>query len=66
MTYSFPFKLIQSIININTGVSYNGTPSVLNNSGNTGHTYTLTQGLSISSNITRYFLITFSYRLSNF
>ncbi|TSA22783.1 TonB-dependent receptor [bacterium] len=51
LTYSFPFKLIQSIININTGLSYNGTPSILNNSGNTGHTYTLTQGLSISSNI---------------
>ena len=51
LTYGFPFKLIESNINVNGGVTYNGTPSVLNRMRNTGNTYTLTTGVSLSSNI---------------
>ncbi|MBF8295612.1 MAG: TonB-dependent receptor [Bacteroidetes bacterium] len=51
LTYGFPIKLILSNFNINAGLSYNSTPSVLNSSRNTGNSYALSTGLSIVSNI---------------
>ena len=51
VTYGFPFKPIQSNLNLNLGLIYNGTPSVLNGIQNTGNSYTLTTGVSVVSNI---------------
>ena len=51
MTYGIPIKLIQTNFNVNAGLTYNGTPSVLNYSRNTGNSYTLSTGVSFVSNI---------------
>jgi len=51
LTYGFPIKIIQSNVNVNAGMSYNGTPSVLNYSQNSGNSYSLSTGLSLTSNI---------------
>lgn len=51
LTYGIPIKLIQTNFNVNAGLTYNGTPSVLNNSRNTGNSYTLSTGVSFVSNI---------------
>ena len=51
LTYGIPIKLIQTNFNVNAGLTYNGTPSVLNSSRNTGNSYTLSSGISLVSNI---------------
>lgn len=51
VTYGFPFKPIQCNLNLNLGLTYNGTPSVLNGTQNTGSSYTLSSGVSVVSNI---------------
>ena len=37
LTYGIPIKLIQTNFNVNAGLTYNGTPSVLNYARNTGN-----------------------------
>lgn len=51
VTYGIPIKVIQTNFNVNAGVTYNGTPSVLNGLRNTGDSYTLSTGVSFVSNI---------------
>lgn len=51
LTYGFPIKVIQTNFNVNTGLTYSGTPSVLNNTRNTGNSYALSTGVSFVSNI---------------
>jgi hypothetical protein len=51
LTYGIPIKAIQTNFNVNAGLMYNGTPSVLNGSPNTGNSYTLSTGVSFVSNI---------------
>jgi hypothetical protein len=51
VTYGIPIKLIQTNFNVNAGLTYNGTPSILNYARNTGNSYTLSTGVSFVSNI---------------
>jgi len=60
-TYSIPVKWIESNLNLNSGVSLNSTPSVVNYATNTAVTSTLTEGFGISSNISTDLDFTVSY-----
>ena len=60
-TYSIPIKFIQSNVNLNSGISYNSTPSLINDAMNTAETTTLTEGAGISSNISTDLDFTISY-----
>ena len=51
LTYSFPFSFIGSNVNLNTGATFTGTPTIVNNVTNVGNTYTLSEGVSVISNI---------------
>lgn len=60
-TYSIPVGFIQSNVNVNGGISFNSTPSVLNNATNTASTSTFTAGAGIASNISTDLDFTISY-----
>lgn len=64
LTYGFPIKAIQTNFNVNAGLTYNGTPSILNNTKNTGNTYALSTGVSFVSNISTEFDFAVSYNAS--
>jgi hypothetical protein len=60
-TYSIPVSWIQSNLNLNSGISYNTTPSIVNYATNTANTTTFTEGLGVSSNISTDLDFTLSY-----
>jgi hypothetical protein len=51
MTYGLPAKWIKSNFNLNTGFSYNYTPSLINSMTNIAESYGLSQGVGLTSNI---------------
>jgi len=61
LTYGFPFDLLGSTLNLNTGVSYTRTPAMLNNIQSTGKAVGLTGGLVLGSNVSENFDFTISY-----
>jgi acetyltransferase-like isoleucine patch superfamily enzyme len=61
ITYGAPVKVIKSNVNLNTGVNYNRTPAVINDAVNVSHNYTLSQGIVLSSNISKTIDFTISY-----
>lgn len=61
VTYGSPIKLIKSNINLNTGFNYNRTPAVINDVVNLAHNYTFSQGVVVSSNISKKLDFTVSY-----
>jgi hypothetical protein len=60
-TYSIPVSWIQCNLNVNSGASYNTTPSLVNYATNTANTSTLTEGVGVSSNISTDLDFTISY-----
>ncbi len=60
-TYGIPVGLIQSNLNLNGGVSYNSTPTLVNDEANTANTATITVGAGVSSNISTDLDFTVSY-----
>ncbi len=61
LTYGFPVTFLKSNLNINTGVTYNKTPSLINDAQNDASTYALNTGLVLSSNISEKIDFTVSY-----
>jgi len=51
--YGFPFAAIKSNLNVNGGVTYNHTPSLINNKLNMSDNYALNGGAYIGSNISK-------------
>ena len=60
-TYSIPVRLIQSNVNVNGGMSYSSTPTLVNYENNTSNTATATVGGGLSSNISTDLDFTISY-----
>jgi hypothetical protein len=61
VTYGMPLLFIKSNLNLNTGFNYNRTPAVINDAVNLSHNYNLSQGIVISSNISKAIDFTLSY-----
>jgi hypothetical protein len=61
LTYGFPVKFLKSNLNINAGLTYNSTPSLINDAQNDASTYALNTGLVLSSNISEKIDFTVSY-----
>lgn len=61
ITYGLPVKLVKSNLNLNAGVTYNRTPSLINNAENDANTYALNGGVVLSSNISDQVDFTVSY-----
>lgn len=61
LMYSLPAKFIKSNINTMTGVTYARTPSLINNRQNLSHATTLTEGVTLSSNVSKEIDFTVSY-----
>jgi hypothetical protein len=61
VTYGAPVKMIKSNLNFNTGFNYSRTPAVINGGTNVSHNYTVSQGVVLSSNISKSFDFTLSY-----
>jgi hypothetical protein len=59
--YSLPVKFIKSNINNMSGITYSRTPSLINNSQNFSNATTLTEGITIGSNISKEIDFTVSY-----
>jgi hypothetical protein len=53
--------MIKSNLNFNTGFNYSRTPAVINGGTNVSHNYTVSQGVVLSSNISKSFDFTLSY-----
>jgi len=53
ITYGHYWKGLKSNVNLNTGVTYNATPGIINGLQNTTHNTQLSQGLVLSSNISQ-------------
>lgn len=51
--YGFPLKSIKSNVNINGGVNYNHTPTLINDRLNYSNTYATTGGVFLGSNISQ-------------
>ncbi|MBL7932136.1 MAG: TonB-dependent receptor [Bacteroidia bacterium] len=51
LVYGFPLKQLKSNMNINAGVNYNRTPSIINNALNYSGSYATSGGIYIGSNI---------------
>jgi len=49
--YGFPVKQIKSNLNVNAGVNYGHTPSIINNLLNMSNSYALSSGIFIGSNV---------------
>ncbi|WP_430817883.1 outer membrane beta-barrel protein [Carboxylicivirga sp. RSCT41] len=50
-TFSLPFKKLKSKLNMRTGLSYNRTPTIINNVVNHSNRLNMTQNFTLSSNI---------------
>ena len=61
LTYGFPFALIKSNINLNSGISYNQTPTLLNGNENIAYNLALKSGMVVGSNISENVDFTISY-----
>ena len=60
--YSRPAKFLKSIVSVNSGLTYNLTPSSLNGRTNLGRTYAVRGGGVLSSNISQNLDFTLSYQ----
>ena len=60
-TFGMPITSLSSTININTGLSYTSTPTLINGNKNLSKSLTLNQGLVFASNISQEFDFTLSY-----
>jgi hypothetical protein len=60
--YSRPAKFLKSIVSVNSGLTYNLTPSSLNDRINLGRTYAVRGGTVLSSNISQNLDFTLSYQ----
>lgn len=59
--YGFPVKPLKSNLNMNGGVNYSRTPSLINNKLNTSSNYALNGGIYIGSNISQNIDFSLSY-----
>ncbi len=53
VTYGMPVKSWKLNVNLNSGLSYQRMPGMINNARNLSNTYTMSQGLVVSSNISQ-------------
>lgn len=60
-TYSLPLKTLKSNLNLNAGLNYTQTPSIINNIANKTKNYALNGGVVIGSNISENLDFTLSY-----
>ena len=51
ITYSLPLKRLKSNLNLNTGLSYNRIPALINSQKNLADNYNMNGGFTLSSNI---------------
>jgi hypothetical protein len=63
-TYGFPLKFIKCNLNLNGGVTYSYSPSLINNSENISETYTARGGALIGSNISENIDFNLSYNMN--
>ncbi len=61
VTYGFPLRFIKSNLNLNGGLAWVRTPSLINGRTNTANTYTTSGGFVLSSNISPNVDFTLSY-----
>jgi hypothetical protein len=61
LTYGFPFDLINSTINLNSGVNYTRIPGSVNNEINISNAFSVTLGAVIGSNISSDLDFTLTY-----
>lgn len=61
VTYGLPLNFMKSNLNLNTGFNYNRTPALINDARNLAHNYAFSQGVILSSNISKNVDFTFSY-----
>ena len=62
--YSFPFKKLKSNVNLNTGFTFNQTPSKANNLLNYARTFGYTGGIFVGSNVNENIDFSLSYNAS--
>jgi hypothetical protein len=60
-TYGFPFDLLGSTLNFNSGLTFTRTPGLVNALGNISNAYALSEGFVLGSNISENFDFTLSY-----
>lgn len=61
LTYGMPLTFIKTTMNLNAGLTYNNTPGLINNVGNTSRSTTFTTGITLASNISQYVDFTLLY-----
>ena len=61
LSYGMPFGFLKSNLNLNTGITYNRTPGVINELENIAKTLNLSQGVVLGSNISQNVDFTLSY-----
>ncbi len=61
LTYGFPFDLLSSSLNLNTGVTFTRTPGLVNALRNLANAWSLSEGFVLGSNISQDFDFTVSY-----
>ncbi|MGZ4064932.1 MAG: outer membrane beta-barrel protein, partial [Bacteroidia bacterium] len=61
LVYGFPVKAIKSNVNLNGGVTYNHTPTIINNALNFSNNYAFNGGAFIGSNISQNLDFSLSY-----
>lgn len=61
VTYSMPLKKLKSNLNLNTGINYTQTPSLINNVANNTKNYAINGGFVLGSNISENVDFTLSY-----
>ena len=59
--YGFPIHFISSNLNLNTGFNYSYSPGNINDKINISNSYTISQGITLSSNISQNIDFTLSY-----
>ncbi len=62
LDYGFPVRFIRSNLNINGGLAYIRTPGLINDRENIANNYSVSGGLSLTSNISQNIDFTLSYR----
>ncbi|MBC7571087.1 MAG: TonB-dependent receptor [Spirosoma sp.] len=60
-SFGTPLTFIKTNLNLNTSLTYNQTPSLINGQVNRANSYNLSQGVVLSSNISEKFDFTLSY-----
>lgn len=64
ITYGFPISKMKSNMNVNGGFVYTRTPTLINNVRNNANAYTLSAGITLSSNISTKIDFTIAYNAS--